>query len=220
MKDIINETIAPTEKENTNNVALLKILEDYEKETLLEYSEKDESKMVFYNPKHKDLAERIQKIKTALNNPYQPFFEWIEEEEIDLEAMLQAMETFYALNDKYDKTCQRSDQLDADIKNLQSGGKSMKGIFSFKSKDADLADLEKEKKETEENISYIHLILKICCFTMESQIETFKTEKMRRYYEHLKLFVDMQKENNGILGELWDCVSQNNNLKEIISKGF
>lgn len=203
-----------------NKATLIKSLVDYEKDILLEYSEKDEGKMVFLNPNDKELVDKLQKIKVALNNPYQQFFEWIEEEELDYGAMLQAMETFYALNDKYDKTGQRSDQLDNEIKILQAGGKSVKGMFSFKSKDAGLADLEKEKKEAEENIAYIHLILKISCFTMESQIETFKMEKMKKYYEHLKLFADMHMENNELLRELWDCVAQNKNLKEIMSTGL
>ena len=43
-------------------------------------------------------------------------------------------------------------------------------------------------------------------------IEQFKIEKLQRYHNHLKAFSELQKDNNNILDDLWECVSRDRNL--------
>lgn len=192
----------------------MKHFEDYEKYSLLEYAENNEKKLVFFNPKNSELCDKVMKLKITLNNPYQPLNDWLEEEQLDVEAVIQAMNSFIALNETYDKTCQKSDQLNAEIKNIMNGLKTFKGLLSFKSKENTIFDLENAKKEADANIGYLHQIIKICCFNMENKIEEFKQEKMKNYYCYLRLFAEIQKENNWIFNDLWNSLDKDLNIQQ------
>ncbi len=45
-----------------NYLTLISVFSDYEKYTLLEYSENDDNKLVFFNPKNTDLCLKIIKL--------------------------------------------------------------------------------------------------------------------------------------------------------------
>jgi hypothetical protein len=45
-----------------NYMTLISVFSDYEKYTLLEYSENDDSKLVFFNPKNTDLCLKLIKL--------------------------------------------------------------------------------------------------------------------------------------------------------------
>jgi len=43
-------------------LSLITVFSDYEKYTLLEYSENDDNKLVFFNPKNSDLCLKLLKL--------------------------------------------------------------------------------------------------------------------------------------------------------------
>ena len=181
----------------------------------MEYTENDETKLVFYNPGNTEIKEKIEKLKEQLNNPYVDLFEWLEEENIEIEAMLEALSGFDNMVNTYEKLTQKSDSLDQDIKNLQFG---QGGGFTslFKNKDKILAELQASKKKTEEDIQNLHNIIKLTAFNMESHLESFKTDKLNEYYRHLKIFATLQKQNDQVLNELWETVGKDRNIVETI----
>ena len=192
---------------------MVKSLENYEKATLMEYTENDETKLVFYNPGNTEIKEKIEKLKEQLNNPYVDLFEWLEEEEIEIEAMLEALSGFDNMVTTYEKLTQKSDSLDQDIKNLQFG---QGGGFTslFKNKEKALNELQTSKKKTEEDIGILHNIIKLTAFNMECYLEYFKSDKLSDYYKHLKIFATLQKQNDQVLNDLWDTVAKDKNMAE------
>ena len=192
---------------------MVKSLESYEKATLMEYTENDETKLVFYNPGNTEIKEKIEKLKEQLNNPYVDLFEWLEEENIEIEAMLEALSGFDNMVNTYEKLTQKSDSLDQDIKNLQFG---QGGGFTslFKNKEKALNELQTSKKKTEEDIAILHNIIKLTAFNMECYLEYFKSDKLADYYKHLKIFATLQKQNDQVLNELWDTVAKDKNMAE------
>jgi hypothetical protein len=50
------------QQEIDNYLCLISVFSDYEKYTLLEYSENDDNKLVFFNPKNTDLCLKLLKL--------------------------------------------------------------------------------------------------------------------------------------------------------------
>ena len=131
--------------------------------------------------------------------------EWLEEEELDIEAMLEALGSLTNLNNTYDKLGEKLDSIEKDLKSLQYGDLNIVKKL-FKKKETEIANLEKEKETTESNIETLHLIIKYASFNMEEYLEVFKKDKINEYYKHLKSFSLVQKENDRVLQDLWGYV--------------
>ena len=82
-----------------------------------------------------------------LSNPYTGIFEWFEQEEIEFEAMIEALNSFFSLYDSYTKSSERVDSLANDIKAFQFGQSNFKSIFTLKKKEDNLANLEEMKNQ-------------------------------------------------------------------------
>ena len=74
--------------------------------------------------------------------------------------------------DLYEKNSNKIESIENEKKNLINGGKGgIKSFFSFKSKEDNINNLEKEKLKIEEINENIHIIMKIATFKMENEIE-------------------------------------------------
>ena len=205
-------TISKKKEEIEDYSVLIKSLEEYEKATLMEYTDEDETKLIFMDSTNNEIKEKVEKLKEQLNNRYVDLYEWLEEEEIEIEAMLEALVGFDNMVATYEKLTQKSDTIDQDLKNIQFGQKGFTSFF--KNKEKAQAELEASKKKTEEDIGTLHNIIKLSAFNMECFLEYFKNDKLSDYYKHLKVFSSLQKQNDQVLNELWDTVTQDKNMVE------
>ena len=159
-----------------------------------------------------EIKEKVENLKEQLSNPYVDLYEWLEEEEIEIEAMLEALVGFDNVVATYEKLTQKSDTIDQDLKNIQFGQKALR-VF-LKNKEKPQAELEASKKKTEEDIGTLHNIIKLAAFNMKCFLEYFKNDKLSDYYKHLKVFSSLQKQNDQVINELWDTVTQDKNMVE------
>jgi hypothetical protein len=150
-----------------------------------------------------------------MDNPYTPMFDWLQEEEIDIEAMIEAIASLQNLYETYERLTQKISSLDTDLKGLRSGRKSIKSMFSFKSKEEDVKNIETEKLNSEKSLLDLEGVVKLATYNIDSYIEYFKVEKLAGYYHNLKLFAELQKTNSLKINELWECVSQDKNVKAL-----
>lgn len=149
-----------------------------------------------------------------LSNPYTGIFEWFEQEEIEFEAMIEALNSFFSLYDSYTKSSERVDSLANDIKAFQFGQSNFKSIFTLKKKEDNLANLEEMKNKAEEEKGILLMISKLAAFNMECYQEYFKSDKMKEYYKQLKKFANLQKQNDHVLKDLWETVIKDKNVIE------
>ena len=94
----VNDSMEKKDKEIVRYLELMHQFEEHEKYTLMEYAENDENKLVFFNPKNSELSEKILKLKESIRNPYVLLDEWLEEEQIDIESMIEALNSLTSLN--------------------------------------------------------------------------------------------------------------------------
>lgn len=209
-------TISKKKEEIEDYSVLIQSLEEYEKATLMEYTDEDEKKLIFMDTTNSEIKEKVENLKEQLSNPYVDLYEWLEEEEIEIEAMLEALVGFDNMVATYEKLTQKSDTIDQDLKNIQFGQKGFASFF--KNKEKAQAELEASKKKTEEDIGTLHNIIKLAAFNMECFLEYFKNDKLSDYYKHLKVFSTLQKQNDLVLNELLDTVAKDKNMVENAAK--
>ena len=177
----------------------------YEKNNMMSYADNNENSLIFFNPSYSSLSEKVLKLKQEMINPFSAFQNWLEEDALDVEAMLIAIKQFYQLLDTEQKLKDKLNIIEEDIKRGQAGQVSfIKGLF--KKKEDIIAETEKEKEVTQQKINDVQVIIKIVGDNMESQIELFKSDKTKNYYKYLKMFAILQRESNKVVRELWNLV--------------
>jgi hypothetical protein len=207
----VESAVEKREHEKKKYVELINGLVDYEKNGMISYADDNNSCLIFSNPSYTELAEKVNKLKDEMINPYTAFRDWLEEEVLDAEAMSIAIKGINDLIEKEDKCRQRLESIEAEIKKLEGGGSTLKTLF--KKKEDVLATKQKEKEEAQEKVDNMGLIVKIVADNMENQIEEFKNIKTQTYYKYLKIFAILQRESNRVIRELWTLVK--NALNEV-----
>ena len=184
---------------------LVKNFQNYEKDNIFNIADNNENSLIFFNPSNNDLTEKILKLKQQLVNPYLAFRDWLQEEVLDVEAMLLAIKGLTNLLEQENKLKTKLGELEDQVKKGQQG---QVNIFKsiFKKKEDIIAETEKEKDLTQQKINDIEEIIRIVGDNMENQMEIFKADKTKNYYKYLKIFAIMQREQNRVVRELWTLV--------------
>ena len=190
---------------------LIQFFTDYEKQNLIDIID-DESDLVFFYSKNTDLCSKVISMKEGLKNPFTPLVDWINEEDVDLEAMIESIKGLVDLSEKKKKLVEKKESLEKDIMKLHEGKSSFSAIITFKNKKEDLSEKESLKSKTEIDIKSIDLILTMPSSLMLKTIETFKKEKLNNYHTNLRILADLQVNNVDLIGSLWRSVSENPNL--------
>ncbi len=143
--------------------------------------------------------------------------DWLLQEEVDIEAMIEAISSLNNLFETEKKMAQKLTALDSNLNNLKSGRKSFKNLFSLKSSTEEANSVSIEKSNIEKSHREINQIIKISVCNMESTIKLFRIEKLSNYYKNLKLFSELQKSNSAKIESLWDSVAEDKNIQKLMN---
>ena len=162
----------------------------------------NEGKLILFNPANTVLNEKIVGLDKNMNNPFIALDEWLEEEELDIDAVIEALSSLGKLSQNVEKLVQKIDSIEAELKQLQYG---KQGLISglFKSKEARMAELEKSKTQAHEDLESLSLVNKMAHFNMENFFTNFQNEKAKSYYKALKIYALMQRDNIAYNDQLW-----------------
>ena len=201
----VNSASEKREIEKKQYLELIHGFSNYEKDNMMCYADSNETSLIFYNPSYSSLSEKVLKLRQEMINPFVALKDWLEEDQLDAEAMELAAKQILQLIESEKKLKDKLNQLEEDLKKGQAGQVSFfKSIF--KNKEEIISEIEKEKEVTEQKINDIQVIIKIVGDNMENQIEVFKKEKTQNYYKYLKMFAILQRESNRVVRELWTLV--------------
>ena len=201
---LVENALEKRDQEKKNYIELIKGLVDYEKNSISIYTENQVENLIFNNPSYSEFEEKIKNLNKKMINYFITLKYWLEEEILDTEAMFLATEMIDGIMEKEDKTSQKLETIEAEFKKVESGGSSFKTLF--KKKVNVIAEITKEKDETQNKLDNLRLLVKILADNMEKQIEKFKKEKTQSYYRYLKIFAILQKESNKVMKETWTIV--------------
>ena len=176
--------------EQENYLEVINMLSLYEKETVNNFVNNDENKLVFFNMKNIELCKNISNAQEKVINPYERLYDAISEDYLNTEAMMEALQSLKDLQETYNKLS----------KKLQSG----------KSKNLSTCDKESLEKE----VNDLGEIIKIGTFNMQNTIDNFKVVSLDNYYAELSRIDGDTEKNAKIFDDLWETVVKDKNISE------
>ena len=184
----------------------------YEKETIKDFVNNDENKLVFFNMKNIELCENISNAQEQVINQYERLYEAITEEYLNTEAIIEGLETLKNLQETYGKLAKNYNNTNTLLIELQAGKQSVKTMF--KNKEKEISKLISEKEEQEKNINDLGEIIKIATFNMQNTITNFKTVSLNNYYAELSRIEGDTEKNAIIFDNLWETVVKDKNISQ------
>ena len=198
------------EQENYDEV--INMLSFYEKESLTNFVNNEEDKLIILNNKNKELGQNISDSKTQLINPYDRLYSAITDDYLNCESMIEALEGLKALQDSYNKLNKNLSTLNIELSELQAGKSSVKNMF--KNKEKEITRLNNEKENLEKNIDGLGNVIKVATFVMQKEIKEFKINELNNYYAELSRIEDDTAKNSKLFDDLWDNVIKDKNISE------
>ena len=197
--------------EQENYSAVINMLSFYEKESLSNFVDNQENKLVFFNMKNQELCEHIGNIQKEIINPYDRLYSAITEDILNAEAMTEALEGLKNLQDSYNKLNKSLSNINIEITELQAG----KGMMSlFKNKEKEISKLNTDKESIEKNLNNLGNAIKIATFNMQNAIKDFKVTELDNYYAELSRIESDLAKNAQISDDLWETVIKDKNISE------
>ena len=214
-KKSIISTEENKEKEINYYYDLMNVFRNFERLTLMEYVNNDKDKLVFSNPANKETSQKISDIKELFKNPFTELASWIDDDILDFNAMLFALESIINLNELLDKLNSRLGAIEDEIIKYQNNEYNYLTLWiKWKTVDGILFDLRQEEKNTRNTIRSLNSIILIASKITLDNLEIFKVEKLQRYHKHIKKFAEVQKANGDIINKLWSYISNDPKLKD------
>jgi hypothetical protein len=133
--------------------------------------------------------------------------------------MIGAIQSLQGLNDQRDKVVHRITDLNTQINNITTGkSRTLKTLLGLKTRQDEIASLEREKEQLEHNRNDLTCIIKLATFNMESYIEYFKVEKLAGYYQSLNQVAEIQKSNTENINSFWGTVRNDKNIQKLMNE--
>ena len=129
--------------------------------------------------------------------------EWLEEEELDIEAMSEALLSLFELIKKFEGCCDKDEKFIKNIQMIQFGSRNRVMQLFTRSENG----LEEKKKINEKDIAILYQIIKLASFQMECYLSTFKKDKIKEYYQTLKTFITDSHKNIEDNNKLWNNIA-------------
>ena len=214
-KDNVTETMINKEKEANYYFDLMNVFEDYEKYVLMEFKNNNEDKLIFYNPKNSEAFDKIMNLKDKFINPFKQLCNWLEDDILDFEAMINTLEQIINLYDLIEKLKNRLVAINEESNECKDNDVSFfSWLFKWKNKENILSELEEEKEKTQKNIEDITELSIISTRLTLEHLKIFRIEKLQRYHKYIKKFSETHKDNNEIINDLWNYISKDPKLHD------
>ena len=198
--------------EQENYAEVINMLSLYEKDSLTNFVNDEEDKLVILNTKNQELGQNISDSKTQLINPYDRLYSAITEDYLNCESMIEALEGLKTLQVTYNKLNKTLSNINIELSDLQSGKNTMKTMF--KNKDKEITKLNNEKDNLEKSINELGDVIKVATFNMQKEIKEFKISELNNYYAELSRIENDNYKNSKIFDDLWENIIKDKNISE------
>jgi hypothetical protein len=211
-KNIIEEIKENNKLVFDNSLLILNLFQNFEKETLIECLNKDESKLIFFNKSNQEISNNINDIEKYGVNPFDRLLLNINEDYINTEALVNAFQSLNNLKTTHAQLIKNLSNINQELSSLEAGKTTLKSLLRFKNRNENINILNNEKEKTEKDINYIAQIIKICIFVMNETIKNFKVSNLNKYYQELDGLVNDSQKNIEIFDKLWDNALKDKNV--------
>ena len=144
-----------------------------------------------------------------LINPFKKILDWIENDILDFKSMQNALDSFNNLIILYKNKILRLNEINQNLNGINNNYNYINILMSCSnsSSENNIEHLIKEKEIIENEKNYLLGIINIIDKVNDEYIVKFKKEKMEKYNEQFKVFIEEDKKNREIINDLWNCIS-------------
>jgi len=192
---------------------------DYERNCMSELAanEDKEKSCVFNDGANLKLSNATAKIKAdAKKESFELVYDSVRREHKEINAFIEAIQQ----KEKYEQIKvklqekQKSDT--AELQKILAGKTTFKSLLSRKSKDEELAAIEKQIAQTTKEIDSVSLLLDLITLILSYvEIDKFKAEKVDNYYNMIAKLAKAEDDALADLQTYWQAVLSNQNLASI-----
>lgn len=167
---------------------------------------------LFYSEKYGGTAVEVIE-QEEFQNPYVELLNWTRQDILDLQAMIECIQNRQNLSKIKVKSEEKLETFRGKLVKAQSGKKSIGDIFSKKSKESKILDIEAEIKKSEEEIESLSLIFNVTTARLVNDlISEFKEFKTQRFENMMKAFTECSvKEYSDFINQARHLESKLNN---------
>jgi hypothetical protein len=187
----------------------------YENDLIKNYSNNDDSKLIFLNKNNSQLENNIKIYEEKTKNPFDNLYYSITDDYLNTLSLIEGIDSINNLQNEYDKKAKIFTEKNSEVIDLQAGKSSLKTIFSFKSRETDINNAINEKDKIEKELNYLKNIINVCIFNMQTEIINFKHKSIESYYNELQKLEEELENNLKIENKLWENILEDNNIKSI-----
>ena len=187
----------------------------YETDLLKNYSNNDDSKLIFSNKNNSELENKLKIYHEECKNPFDNLYISITDDYLNTLSLIEGIDSINNLQNEYDKKAKIFTEKNSEVIDLQAGKSSLKTIFSFKSRETDINNAISEKDKIEKKLSFLKNIINVCIFNMQTEIINFKYKSIESYYNELQKLEEELENNLKIENKLWENILEDNNIKSI-----
>lgn len=191
----------------------------YEEVGLKMYSE-DEKQMdrytLFKHPQKVEVKAKLDGLPTALMNPYKTMRLWLRWEQLDIQALLEAVEIRGQIEKNRNALQEKRVSHQKELEKLNLGGKSFKTLFSSnEGKVNRITELTHKISKGEKEIECLDLYLKILVLQLnQAAIPYFKRDKVAIYNDLLNVYSQNHIQNSQAISECYQMIMKANQVFE------
>ena len=187
----------------------------YETDLIKNYSNNDDSKLIFLNKNNEQLQNTIKIYQEKTINPFDNLYYSITDDYLNTLSLIEGIDSINNLQNEYDKKAKIFTEKNSVLIDLQAGKSTLKTIFSFKSRETDINNAINEKEKIEKELSMLKNIINVCIFNMQTEINNFKHKSIESYYNELQKLEEELENNLKIENNIWENILEDNNIKSI-----
>ena len=187
---------------------------DFEQYCVMDFADNDLSSLFFFNSSS-SLFENNNKYKKFTNNPYLVLSCWIRLKELEMQSIKNNLSEYKSLISQKTSIENKIKELNQKIKNIEDGKKSFLDVIRLKinpqkQKEKYQGDLENQNYE----LKYINNILSLLNDYLSVNVYKYIDNLRTGFYDIVKKFASVQKENCALASDLWLKVKNKKNEEE------
>ena len=193
---------------------------EFEKYCVMEYANNDLSLLFFFN-NSSSLFDNKNKYKKYINNPYLLLSCWLRLKEIELISIKNNLNEYKSLLTKKKSIENKQKEIEQKLKDVEDGKISFLDKLMMK---GNLKEKYKNELDIQNNeVKYINNIVDILTDYLSVEVYKYFDELKTSFYNTVKRFATIQKENCTLASDLWlkvKCKKNNENEYEYINDIF
>ena len=187
---------------------------EFEQYCVMDFADNDMSSLFFFNTSS-SLFENHNKYKKFTNNPYLVLSCWLRLKELELVSIKNNLAEYKSLIGQKTSIENKIKDLNQKIKNIEEGKKSFLDVIklignSQKQKEKYQGELENQNYE----LKYINNILSLLNDYLSVNVFKYIDNLRTGFYDIVKKFASVQKENCALASDLWLKVKNKKNEEE------